>query len=1085
PSSTRPPVFSGVNYTFWKQRMRIYLQNTDWKVWRIVSKGNYVPMRIEGAARVPKTEDEYDDDDMKAVSLNATAMNILYCSLDVNEFNRIMACSTAKEIWDKLEVTYEGTRDVKDSRIDMLTSEYEAFRMNVGESIQSMYTRFTHIINSLHALGKTYPTYEMISKILRGLPPVWEAKATAIAEGRDLKAMSLDELIGSLITYELSVCLKSSPSKDRWYLDSGCSRHMTGDKGKFTSIVPKDGGYVTFGDNAKGRIVGVGKVGKDSSPTIDNVLLVDGLKHNLLSISQLCDIGYKVSFENDKCIVENKTDHKVLFTAERHENVYTTSLDNLASQQVTCFSAINEASWLWHRRLGHASMDLLSKLVRKELVKGLPKMSFVKDKICDAFQMGKQTKSSFKKKKFISTTRPLELLHLDLFGPNCVQSLGGKSYAFVIVDDFSRFTWVLFLAHKNESCEHFTKLCRRIQNEKGYKITHIRSDRGTEFKNESIEKYCDLEGISHNFSAPRTPQQNGVVERKNRSLQEMGRTMLNEHNLPKYFWAEAINTACYVMNRVLIRPSINKTPYELWNNHKPNISYFHVFGCKCFVLRDNEHLGKFDSKSDEGIFLGYALNSKAYRVFNKRTLAVIESIHVVFDDNENGNQELPKDWKYIRSHPIDQIIGEPSRARLEAIRMLLAFAAFKNFKLFQMDVKSAFLNGYINEEVYVEQPPGFENHKYPDHVYRLSKALYGLKQAPRAWYERLSGFLLENEFTRGKIDTTLFIKSKNDDMLLVQIYVDDIIFGATNDELCNEFAKCMQSEFEMSMMGELSFFLGLQIKQANHGTFICQSKYIRDLLKKFNMEDCKILGTPMNSSIKLDKDEQGIPVDVKLYRGMIGSLLYLTASRPDIMFSVCMCARFQANPKESHLKAVKRILRYLVGTIELGLWYPKHTTFEIVSYTDADFAGSKVDRKSTSGTCHYLGQSLVSWFSKKQNSVALSTAEAEYIAARSCAQTLYMKQQLVDFGLHYETIPIKCDNTSAINISKNPISHSRTKHIEIRHHFLRDHVQKGDVALEFVCTNEQWVDIFTKPLPEDRFIQIRRELGLMHNREAS
>ena len=217
--------------------------------------------------------------------------------------------------------------------------------------------------------------------------------------------------------------------------------------------------------------------------------------------------------------------------------------------------------------------------------------------------------------------------------------------------------------------------------------------------------------------------------------------------------------------------------------------------------------------------------------------------------------------------------------------------------------------------------------------------MYGLKQAPRAWYERLSKFLLENSFNRGKIDTTLFIKTKGKDMLLVQIYVDDIIFGATNESLCQEFSRVIQGKFEMSMMGELNYFLGLQIKQGKDGTFINQAKYTKELIKKFKMENAKPYNTPMSSSIKLDKDEKGKNVDEKLYRGMIGSLLYLTASRPDIMFSVCLCARYQSCPKESHLSAVKWILRYLLDTIELGLFYPKGTSFDLIGYSDADFAG--------------------------------------------------------------------------------------------------------------------------------------------------
>jgi hypothetical protein len=457
---------------------------------------------------------------------------------------------------------------------------------------------------------------------------------------------------------------------------------MTGDKNKFISLTLKDGGNVKFGDNSKRKIISIGNIGKTHSFVIEDVLLVDGLKYNLLSISQLRDKGYNVIFKSIMCIIVNEIDNQVLFVAFRNETVYTIDLDNMTSKESICLAAINENSWLWHRRLGHVNMELLSKLSKLDLVKSLPITKFVKDKICDACQLGKQTKSSFKKKKVISTLRPLELLHMNLFGPIRTASLSGKLYAFVIVDDYSHYTWVLFLAHKNEAHKAFVKHCRRIQNEKG--------------------------------------------------------------------------------------------------------------------------------------------------------------------------------------------------------------------------------------------------------------------------------------FTRGKLEITLFLMFDGKDMLIVQIYVDDIIFGSTNENLCKEFSKTMQDEFVMSMMGELKFLLGLQIKQTKEGIFLNQSKYVIELLKRFGLANAKAYGTPMSPSTKLDKDEKGKPVDVKLYRGMIGSLLYLTASRPDIMFSVCLCARFQSCPKESHLIAVKRIFRYLLGTIDLELWYPKSNSFDLISYTDADFAGCKIDRKSTSGTCHFLGHSLIS-----------------------------------------------------------------------------------------------------------------------------
>jgi hypothetical protein len=340
-------------------------------------------------------------------------------------------------------------------------------------------------------------------------------------------------------------------------------------------------------------------------------------------------------------------------------------------------------------------------------------------------------------------------------------------------------------------------------------------------------------------------------------------------------------------------------------------------------------------------------------------------------------------------------------ARLESIRILLAYATYHGFKLYQMDVKSAFLNGPIKEEVYVEQPPGFEDSEYPNHVYRLSKALYGLKQAPRAWYECLRDFLVANGYKVGKADPTLFTKTLENDLFVCQIYVDDIIFGSTNESICEEFSRIMRQKFEMSMMGELKYFLGFQVKQLQEGTFISQTKYIQDILNKFGMKNDKPIKTPMGTNGHLDLDMGGKSVDQKVYRSMIGSLLYLCASRPDIMLSVCMCARFQADPKEAHLTVVKRILRYLVYTPKFGLWYPRGSTFDLIGYSDADWAGCKINRKSTSGTCQFLGRSLVSWASKKKNSVALSTVEAEYISTgHCCAQLIWMRQTLRDYVSH-------------------------------------------------------------------------------------
>ncbi|GJU55313.1 retrovirus-related pol polyprotein from transposon TNT 1-94 [Tanacetum coccineum] len=562
----------------------------------------------------------------------------------------------------------------------------------------------------------------------------------------------------------------------------------------------------------------------------------------------------------------------------------------------------------------------------------------------------------------------------------------------------------------------------------------------------------------------------------------MSRTMLNEQSLPQKFWCNAVDTSTYILNRILIRAILGKTPYEL--------------------LR------------------GYSQNSKAYIILNKHTRKVKESLNVTFDetpppsktsplvDDDLDEEEAIKvtekknlendivdetleideivNIKESRNHPLENVIGNLNQrtlrlvaqgynqqegidydetyapvARLESIRILLAYACALDFKLFQMDVKSAFLNGFINEEVYVAQPPGFIDFEKPDHVYKLKKALYGLKQAPKAWYDRLKAFLIKHEYKMGMVDNTLFTKKKSSNLIIVQIYVDDIIFGSTCQDMCDEFAKIMHDEFEMSMMGELNFFLGLQIKQMED-------------------EDSKPMKTPMSSNTKLTKDEECESVNSIKYRGMIGSLLYLMARRPDIMYSVCLCAHFQEAPKTSHLEAVKRIFRYIKGTTHLGLWYLKGTG--IVVYAESHHAGDYVDRKSISGICTFVGCCLTSWFSKKQTALAISTTEAEYVSAeKACQQALWMKQALIDYDVRLDDVPIMCDNKGTINLSKNPVQHSRTKHIKIRHHFLCDNVQKGHISIEKVSSVDNIADILTKPLKRESFNYLRLGLGMMEH----
>ncbi|GJW67744.1 retrovirus-related pol polyprotein from transposon TNT 1-94 [Tanacetum coccineum] len=314
---------------------------------------------------------------------------------------------------------------------------------------------------------------------------------------------------------------------------------------------------------------------------------------------------------------------------------------------------------------------------------------------------------------------------------------------------------------------------------------------------------------------------------------------------------------------------------------------------------------------------------------------------------------------------------------------------------------------------------------------------------------------------------------------LVSLYVDDIIFAASTPELCDLFAKIMCSKFKMSMMGKISFFLGLQISQSPRGIFINQSKYALESLKKYGFESCDPVDTPMVEKSKLDEDKEGKAVDPSHYRGMIGTLLYLTASRPDLQFAICMCARYQARPTEKHLNAVKRIFRYLKGTVHRGLWYPKDSSFALTAFADADHAGCQDTRRSTSGSIQLLGDRLVSWSSKRQKSAAISSTEAEYIALSGCcAQVLWMRSQLTDYGFGFNKIPMYCDNKSAIALCCNNVQHSRSKHIDIRFHFIKEHVENGVIELYFVNTEYQLADIFTKALGRERIEFLINKLGM-------
>ncbi|GKA11330.1 putative ribonuclease H-like domain-containing protein [Tanacetum coccineum] len=436
--------------------------------------------------------------------------------------------------------------------------------------------------------------------------------------------------------------LSNSQLNDKGFVDSGCSRHMTGNIAHLSDFKDFDGGYVTFGGGAYGgRITGKGTI-KTDNLDFDDVYFVKELKFNLFSVSQMCDKKNYVLFTDSECLVLSPNfklpdENQILLKIPRQDNMYSFDMKNIVPKDsLTCLvaKATSEESMLWHRRLGHINFKNINKLVKENLVRDLPLKRFENDQTCVACLKGKQHRASCKTKAFNPITKPLFMLHMDLFGPTFVSSLMHKKYCLVVTDDYSRFSWVFFLTTKDETSEILKFFIKEVENLVDKKVKIIRSDNGTEFKNKVMDDFCREKGIKREYSVARTPQQNGVAERKNRTLIEAARTMLADSKLPTTFWAEAVSTACYVQNRVLIVKPHNKTPYELFRGFKPAIGFMKPFGCHVTILNTLDNLGKFDGKSDEGFFVGYSLSSKAFRVYNTRTRKVQENLHIGFLENK-------------------------------------------------------------------------------------------------------------------------------------------------------------------------------------------------------------------------------------------------------------------------------------------------------------------------------------------------------------------------------------------------------------------------------------------------------------------
>lgn len=993
----------------------------------------------------------------------------------------------------------------------------------------------------------------------------------------------------------------NQPSKSVWYLDSGCSNHMTGNRDTFVKLDPNITSQIILGDGSrksgkgKGDIAVQTKEGKEK--LITDVLYVPELSHNLLSVGQLMEKNFSFLFDDGRCQIFDKTNKVIVTNIEMKNKTFSLTMPLVEDRALKVDNA--ELSSLWHLRYGHLHDRALILLKEKNMVIGLPSIE-PSGKVCEGCVYGKMHKLPFPKTSWQAKS-PLELVHSDICGPMQTPTPGRKRYFILFIDDYTRMMWIYFLNQKSEAFSTFMQFKAQAERESGFLIKSLRTDRGGEYLSNPFSEYCKANGIKRQLTTSYTPQQNGVAERKNRTIVEMARSMLKYKGIPNLYWAEAVHTAAYIMNRSPTKAVHNMTPYEAWHKKKPVVDHFKIFGSLAYALLPSQRREKFDSKGQKLIFIGYSNESKGYRLLDPSTLKIIVSRDVIFDESsswdfkekqvvesdyyetpspteagpsqvENGEKhrnevesdeesppkktrplveiyerallasephsyeeaskdknwvnamneemstikknqtwelvDLPKGKKtiglkwifkikfnedgsihkhkarlvakgYSQQPGIDFTETYAPVARIETIRTVLAMAAQLELQVYQLDVKSAFLNGEIEEEVYVDQPEGFMTKGLEEKVCHLKKALYGLKQAPRAWNSKINGYFIESGFKRSLSESSLYVKNVGNDFLVLCLYVDDLIYFGTNPNLVEEIKKNMMEKFAMSDLGSISYFLGIQVKQSPGRIFLSQEKYIEDLLKKFNMSHCKPISTPMALNEKLHVNDDAEKIDPTTYRKLVGSLLYIN-TRPDITHAVSLLSRFMNEPSKIHLSSAKRILRYLKGTKDHGIEFKKEDCCKLVGYTDSDWAGSVDDRKSTSGYIFCLGTKVISWSSKKQKSVALSSAEAEYIAATDAAcEGVWLRRILKDLKFEQkEPTTIFCDNMSTIAMTKNPVFHARSKHIELRHHFIRELVNEKEISMEFINTNNQPADFLTKAVTSEKFEKFKRQVKI-------
>lgn len=931
---------------------------------------------------------------------------------------------------------------------------------------------------------------------------------------------------------------------------------------------------------------------------------------------------------------------------------------------------MNESSsTLWHRRLGHISFERVKRLVKDGI---LSTLDFTESETCIDCIKGKQTNKSKKGAKRSSAI--LEIIHSDICCPD--MDAYGQKYFITFIDDYSRYMHLYMLHNKSEALEAFKVFKAEVEKQCGKQIKIVRTDRGGEYYGRYTEdgqaqgpfaKFLQENGIVAQYTMPGSPDQNGVAERRNRTLLDMVRSMLSSSKLPKSLWIEALKTAAYILNRVPTK-AVQRTPFELFKGWKPSLRHMRVWGCPSEVRIYNPQEKKLDPRTISGYFIGYSEKSKGYKFYcPSHSTRIVESRNAKFLENdlisgsdqfqdtdpirdlpstsserlvvihnapqvqsgtrqqvneephdaedtqveqpvqetpvvieqeveqhnheENVGQNLrrstrerksaiPSDYvvylqesdynvgaiddpesylqamscerselwynamkeemNSMRSNDVWDLVELPKdvkpigckwvfktkkdslgnierhKARLvakgftqregidysetfspvskkDSLRILLALVAYFDLELQQMDVKTAFLNGDLEEEVYMKQPEGFSSSEGEHLVCKLKKSIYGLKQASRQWYLKFHDVISSFGFVENVMDQCIYQKVSGSKICFLILYVDDILLATNNKGMLYEVKQFLSKNFDMKDMGEASYVIGIKIHRDRHRGFLglSQETYINKILERFRMKDCSPCIAPVVKGDKFSLDQcpkndfEREQMKNNPYASIVGSLMYAqVCTRPDIAFIVGMLGRYQSNPGIDHWKAAKKVLRYLQGTKNFMLTYRRTDSLEVIGYSDSDFAGCVDTRKSTSGYIFMLAGGAISWRSAKQTMIATSTMEAEFISCfEATSQGLWLKSFITELRIVdsiSRPIQIHCDNSSAVFLAKNNRSGSRSKHIDIKYLSIKERVKFEKVVIKDIDTDSMLADPLTKGMPPFKFKDHVANMGLIY-----